>query len=209
MEEPDAVAVPDGPGGVEAVVASPGTGVDVATAAEEAEEALRELRELLKLNLRNIEQLSRGPAEILPHLLLGSCDDARNLQVLKQRGVTHVLNCASASVKTGAGFYAPEGIAYSEFVSEDTQEYNIMNHYAVLSELADATCKAGGVLFCHCEAGVNRSGTLCLAYHAVNSRMPLVESARHCKKRRGRICTNVGFQTQLFDFARSRGLKLR
>merc|ERR1711879_744762 len=116
---------------------------------------------------------------------LGSCDDARNVEVLKKRGVTHVLNCASASVKTGAEFYAPVGIAYSEFVSEDTQEYNIMTHYSLMADLADATAKAGGCLFAHCEAGVNRSGTLCLAYHAVTSGMPLVESARYCKSQRG------------------------
>merc|ERR1719343_1119765 len=75
-----------------------------------AEEALRELKELLKLNFRNLEQLSKGPAEILPNLLLGSCDDAKHVEVLKQRGVTHVLNCASATVHTGKEFYAPHGI---------------------------------------------------------------------------------------------------
>lgn len=171
--------------------------------------ALDELRRLLRLNLSHIEPLSKGPAEILPHLLLGSCDDAKNLEALERLKVTHVLNCAGSSVRTGPSFYVALDIEYCEFVAQDTQGYNIMQHYGQLASLADAAEKAKGRLFVHCEAGVNRSGTLCIAYHMVHSGMPLVPSARHCKSRRGRICTNVGFQQQLFDFARERGLPLR
>mmetsp|Transcript_88672 Transcript_88672/g.228690 ORF Transcript_88672/g.228690 Transcript_88672/m.228690 type:complete len:197 (+) Transcript_88672:49-639(+) len=182
-----------------------------ASASDEAESqlALKELQALLKLNLAFIEPLSRGPAEILPHLLLGSCDDARNQEALRRLGVTHVLNCASKNVITGAKFYEPFGIAYSEFVSEDSQAYNIMQHYETLANLAEEVAAAKGRLFVHCEAGVNRSGTLCLAYHAVTSGTPLLQSAQHCKATRGRICTNSAFQLQLFSFARERGLPLR
>ncbi|CAE8621729.1 unnamed protein product, partial [Polarella glacialis] len=101
------------------------------------EQALAELKELLKLNFAHIESLSKRPAEILPHLLLGSKDDATDLKVLGELGVTHVLNCASGTVRTGAGLYAPMGIAYSEFVAEDCQGYNIMQHYDLLVSLAD------------------------------------------------------------------------
>eukprot|EP00411_Alexandrium_monilatum_P112984 CAMPEP_0175684808 /NCGR_PEP_ID=MMETSP0097-20121207/27028_1 /TAXON_ID=311494 /ORGANISM="Alexandrium monilatum, Strain CCMP3105" /LENGTH=309 /DNA_ID=CAMNT_0016991749 /DNA_START=14 /DNA_END=940 /DNA_ORIENTATION=+ len=148
---------------------------------EEAEHALSEFQAHLRLNLARIEPLSRGPAEILPHLLLGSCDDAFNIQVLVDLGVTHVLNCASGSVKTGAGYYEPYGIQYSEFLSEDVQGYDIMQHYPMLAALADDVLNSGGRLFIHCEAGVNRSGTLCLAYHAATTGMPLLMSARQCK----------------------------
>eukprot|EP00440_Ansanella_granifera_P018160 gb/GFBE01019723.1/.p1 GENE.gb/GFBE01019723.1/~~gb/GFBE01019723.1/.p1 ORF type:complete len:193 (+),score=43.31 gb/GFBE01019723.1/:1-579(+) len=172
------------------------------------EKALAELKSHLKLNISYIEPLSRGPAAILPHLLLGSCDDARDLKTLKSLGVTHVLNCASGSVRTGADFYSPIGIEYSEFVARDEQGYDIMQHFELLATLAGAAAANKGRLFVHCEAGVNRSGTLCLAYHVANSGMTLLDSARHCKERRGRICTNAAFQMQLFEFARRRGLPL-
>merc|ERR1712039_904356 len=171
----------------------------------DAEAALQELQALLKLNLAYIEPL-KPCAEILPHLILGSCDDARNREVLKRLGVTHVLNCASANVITGAEFYKPFGIEYTEFAAEDTQGFNIMEHYELLASLADAAQAAGGKLFTHCEAGVNRSGTLCVAYHVAHTKMPLLSSARHCKEQRGRICTNTAFQKQLWEFARSKGL---
>lgn len=165
-------------------------------------------RRLLDLDVRNIEPLSRQPAEILPHLLLGSCDFAQNVELLRHLGVTHVLNCAAASVRTGPGLYEPLGIGYTEFVSEDAQGYNIMQHYDQLATLADEAAAAKGRLFVHCEAGVNRSGSLCVAYHTVTSGMPLLDSARHCKARRGRICTNKSFQRQVWKFVEARGLPL-
>merc|ERR1712046_230705 len=95
---------------------------------------------------------------------------------------------------------SPLGIDYNEFVSQDCQEYDMLQHYDTLASLADAAAAAGGRLFAHCEAGVNRSGTLCLAYHIKRTGIPMLESAKTCKERRGRICTNQAFQLQLTKF---------
>eukprot|EP00928_Gymnodinium_smaydae_P050378 TRINITY_DN33938_c0_g1_i1.p1 TRINITY_DN33938_c0_g1~~TRINITY_DN33938_c0_g1_i1.p1 ORF type:complete len:200 (-),score=58.95 TRINITY_DN33938_c0_g1_i1:224-823(-) len=197
--------------------AQPGAAADAPLAAmasaplsDDERAALEELQELLKLDFKKgIEQLSDGPAELLPHLLLGSGDDARRPRELLARGVTHVLNCAGAAVKTGADFYQPYGIEYNEFKSEDTQGYNIIQHYEQAASLADAVAAKGGRLFVHCEAGVNRSGSLLLAYYCLSTGTPLLASARHCKAQRGRICTNKGFQLQVFEFVRSRGSLLQ
>ena len=50
----------------------------------------QDLQSLLRLNLAHIEPTSTGPAELLPHLFLGSRDDAVNVKVLKSLGITHV-----------------------------------------------------------------------------------------------------------------------
>ncbi|CAK9004042.1 unnamed protein product [Durusdinium trenchii] len=133
---------------------------------------LKDFQSLLRLNLSYIEPLSTVPAELLPHLFLGSRDDAVNAKVLQSLGITHV------------------------------------QHYDLLANLANAVAEKKGRLFVHCEAGVNRSGSLCLAYHAATSGMTLLESAQHCKARRGRICTNPAFQLQVFGFARKHQLPL-
>eukprot|EP00429_Kryptoperidinium_foliaceum_P018381 CAMPEP_0176049970 /NCGR_PEP_ID=MMETSP0120_2-20121206/24834_1 /TAXON_ID=160619 /ORGANISM="Kryptoperidinium foliaceum, Strain CCMP 1326" /LENGTH=215 /DNA_ID=CAMNT_0017383401 /DNA_START=1 /DNA_END=648 /DNA_ORIENTATION=+ len=190
--------------------------VDAAKSADEqdriasARQALAELQALLS-NRGMIEPTRPGPAEILPHLLLGGEVDAKNVEALLRLGVTHVLNVAGGEVKTGPEAYEQRGIRYTEFVSEDTQAYDIMQHYDEVAQLADevAASNPPGRLLVHCFAGVNRSGTLCLAYHLVRSGMPLLQSAKHCKAARGRICTNVGFQLQLFRFALERSLPLR
>eukprot|EP00434_Breviolum_minutum_P012027 symbB.v1.2.010604.t1/scaffold686.1/size316167/23 len=97
-------------------------------------------------------------------------------------------------------------MGYSEFVAQDEQGYNIMKHYDLLADLASAVAEKKGRLFIHCEAGVNRSGALCLAYHLATSGMGLLGSAKHRKVSRGRICTNPAFQMQVFGFARQRKL---
>mmetsp|Transcript_106521 Transcript_106521/g.299310 ORF Transcript_106521/g.299310 Transcript_106521/m.299310 type:complete len:196 (+) Transcript_106521:134-721(+) len=176
---------------------------------EDARLALASLQQLLRLNFSNIEPLSRGPAELLPHVCLGSADQARDLRVMRSLGITHVLNCAAWSVHTGASFYEPLGIEYDEFQAEDTQGYNIFQHYSRMATIADAAAKAKGRLLVHCEAGVNRSGTLCLAYYAMHTGTPLVASAEYCKAQRGRICTNPAFQLQLVEFAQNHQLQLR
>lgn len=177
---------------------------------QDAYNALRELQELLRNKGLQVLPTRPGPAAIMPQLLLGGISDAHKVEELKSLGVTHVLNLAGGEVMTGPEVYEDLGIAYSEIVCKDTQDYDIMQHFEEVAELADAAAVATppGRLFVHCYAGVNRSGTLCIAYHAVRTGTPLLQSARYCKERRGRICTNAGFQLQLFDFACKRQLAL-
>jgi len=51
----------------------------------------------------------------------------------------------------------------------------------LLADLASTVAEKKGKLFVHCEAGVNRSGALCLAYHLSSSQVGLVDSAKHCQ----------------------------
>jgi protein-tyrosine phosphatase len=147
--------------------------------------------------------------QILPHLLLGNAEDANNLQELKRRGVTHVINLASCEVKTGADFYGPS-ITYTEWPCEDAEHYDIMQHYDEFAKIADdvASGDTKGLLLVHCAGGINRSGTLRIAYYAMYMGLPFIQCTKTCKKLRGRICTNPEFQKQLFRFALQRQLPL-
>ena len=68
---------------------------------------VKDIQSLLRLNLSYIEPTSSGPAEILPHLFLGSRDDAVNVKVLKSLGITHV---SLAPTVYGFGFWDVLGI---------------------------------------------------------------------------------------------------
>merc|ERR1712129_42508 len=144
-----------------------------------------ELQETLKNKAGQPIQPTRpGPAEILPHLYLGGINEARDIEALQQLCVTHVLNLAGGEVNIGQQLYEEAGLAYTEIVCHDTQEYDILQHYDKMAELADVAAAATpqGKLFVHCFAGVNRSGTLCIAYHMVTTCTPLLPSAKHCKE---------------------------
>ena len=94
-----------------------------------------------------------GPfTEILGHVLLGNGQDARNLQELQRLKVTHVTNLAPMQVETGAKFYDGK-VKYTEIPCEDSDEYDIMQHYDVFARLADAVASSDppGRLLVHCR----------------------------------------------------------
>lgn len=116
-----------------------------------------ELQDLLKLGLHvhskvQVSMSSPNPAEILPRVLLGSGEHAKDLPLLKEFGVTHVLNCAATDVKTGESFYAP-CMEYAEFDAKACQGYNFVPLHYLMTQMADRANQAGGKLFVHCYAG--------------------------------------------------------
>jgi predicted protein tyrosine phosphatase len=131
--------------------------------------------------------------QILSRVLLGDAEDARNIKELKRRGVTHVMNLASDQVETGNEFYNGAVITYTRWACEDSLEYDIMRHYDDFAQIADdvASCDTPGLLLVHCAGGINRSGTLCIAYYAVRTGLPLIQCTKACKQLRDRICTNA------------------
>ena len=63
-------------------------------------------------------------------------------------------------------------------------------------------------VFVHCEAGINRSGTIVAAAMMEFAGIPLFEAARLLKRQRGIIMTNATFQEQLVEFSESLDKKL-
>ena len=86
---------------------------------------VKDIQSLLRLNLSYIEPTSSGPAEILPHLFLGSRDDAVNVKVLKSLGITHV---SLAPTVYGFGFWDVLGIF--ETHHEDARWWDDVNMFS-------------------------------------------------------------------------------
>uniref|UniRef100_A0A8D2ISM1 protein-tyrosine-phosphatase n=1 Tax=Varanus komodoensis TaxID=61221 RepID=A0A8D2ISM1_VARKO len=64
----------------------------------------------------------------------------------------------------------------------------------------DAVKSSGGRVLLHCQAGVSRSATICLAYLIQSRRVRLEEAFDFVKQRRGVISPNFGFMGQLLQF---------
>lgn len=142
-----------------------------------------------------------GPTLLMPHLILGSAQDATNLDLLREMQVTHVLNCAAKQVATGDDFYVEDDIVYEEFPAEDRPGYELFGHFGAMEEFVEEARSSGGRVLVHCYRGVNRSGALCIAYHMLHTPSSLLDSAFFCKQQRQRICTNPSFQLQLLELA--------
>ena len=64
---------------------------------------------VLKLSavLDNCYGFPQGITQLFDFLFLGGEDEAKNKQMLKKKGITHVINCASSYINTGHNFYGP------------------------------------------------------------------------------------------------------
>lgn len=65
---------------------------------------------------------------------------------------------------------------------------------------ADSIKNAGGRVFVHCQAGISRSATICLAYLMRTNRVKLDEAFEFVKQRRSIISPNFSFMGQLLQF---------
>ncbi len=169
---------------------------------------------LCKIQEIILQQRTRAtstPTRILDHLFLGNGRDAANYHYLSQLGITHVLNCAgrrrrgkqrpvSSPYPPGSGI-----VAYDQLEADDSEDYDVMQHYTRARAFIDRARRSGGKCLVHCVMGINRSVTLCTAYLMEKQRFRLLEAVRTMRQIRGIILTNRGFQKQLINFARKRG----
>lgn len=65
---------------------------------------------------------------------------------------------------------------------------------------ADSVRNKGGRVFVHCQAGISRSATICLAYLMRTNRVKLDEAFEFVKQRRSIISPNFSFMGQLLQF---------
>lgn len=132
--------------------------------------------------------------EILPHLFLGSCSHASDLQGLQACGITAVLNVSSCPNPFEGLF------RYKCIPVEDSQVVEISAWFQEAIGFIDSVKSSGGRVLVHCQAGVSRSATICLAYLIQSRRVRLEEAFDFVKQRRGVISPNFSFMGQLLQF---------
>jgi protein-tyrosine phosphatase len=90
--------------------------------------------------------------------------------------------------------------AFSQFLEEARRANRVVRKLA--SRLRNSTSSfITGQVFVHCQAGVNRSATLCVAYLMLLQQVSLVQAVEHCARLRPCILRNEGFIEQLVVFA--------
>uniref|UniRef100_A0A8D1VIF5 Dual specificity protein phosphatase n=1 Tax=Sus scrofa TaxID=9823 RepID=A0A8D1VIF5_PIG len=136
-----------------------------------------------------------GPVEILPYLFLGSCSHSSDLQGLQACGITAVLNVSASCPNHFEGL-----LRYKSIPVEDNQMVEISAWFQEAIGFIDSVKNSGGRVLVHCQAGISRSATICLAYLIQNRRVRLDEAFDFVKQRRGVISPNFSFMGQLLQF---------
>ncbi|XP_039557556.1 dual specificity protein phosphatase 1 isoform X1 [Passer montanus] len=136
-----------------------------------------------------------GPVEILPFLYLGSAYHASRKDMLDALGITALINVSANCPNHFEGHYQ-----YKSIPVEDNHKADISSWFNEAIDFIDSVKNEGGRVFVHCQAGISRSATICLAYLMRTNRVKLDEAFEFVKQRRSIISPNFSFMGQLLQF---------
>ncbi|KAM9326231.1 dual specificity protein phosphatase 5 [Gastrophryne carolinensis] len=136
-----------------------------------------------------------SPAEILPFLYLGSAHHASEGEYLANLHITALLNVSRKSTECIKDQYD-----YKWIPVEDNHTTDISSHFQEAIDFIDTVRHSGGRVLVHCEAGISRSPTICMAYLMKTKRFRLEEAFEYIKQRRSLISPNFSFMGQLLHY---------
>lgn len=134
-------------------------------------------------------------SKVAEHIYLGGDAVARDREILKQNGITHILNCV--------GFVCPEyfkaDFVYRTLWLQDSPSEDITSIlYDVFDYFEDVREQRGRV-FVHCCQGVSRSTSLVIAYLMWREGQSFDDAFQYVKAARGIADPNMGFACQLLQ----------
>ena len=150
------------------------------------------------------------PAQLLDWLYLGDLREAMNFELLRERGITAVLNLIgwwelTALLPENTDLhraFSSHGVRYKEVDSEDRLFFDLVGlSWQACEEFLQECKHSGRKVLVHCYAGHNRSACMCVCWLLVHQGMTLLEALDWVQSRRGTIVSNHGFRLQLVRLA--------
>ena len=123
-------------------------------------------------------------------LFVASQDVANDAELIKQHGITHVLNVAGAPSRKLLDLH------YLDVHILDLPEEPLSCHFVKCFDFIDEALKIGRVLV-HCNAGISRSVSIVVAFLMCRRQKSLCEGISQVKAARPRAQPNAGFLKQL------------
>ncbi|KAJ4822129.1 hypothetical protein Tsubulata_027664, partial [Turnera subulata] len=134
-------------------------------------------------------------SKVAEHIYLGGDAVARDRDILKQNGITHVLNCV--------GFVCPEyfkaDFVYRTLWLQDSPSEDITSILYDVFDYFEDVREQGGRVFVHCCQGVSRSTSLVIAYLMWREGQSFDDAFQYVKAARGIADPNMGFACQLLQ----------
>lgn len=139
--------------------------------------------------------LLSGLGQITEHLFLSSGRAANNIVLVSNSRITCIINVTQDVVNT----HIP-AVEYVRVPVADSPRSRLSEYFDLIADRIDEEGAKSGRALVHCNAGVSRSATLCLAYLMKYRNMTLLEAHRLVKARRPIVRPNNGFWKQLIDY---------
>ncbi|CAK8540988.1 unnamed protein product [Lathyrus sativus] len=134
-------------------------------------------------------------SKVAEHVYLGGDAVAKDRDILKRNGITHVLNCV--------GFVCPEyfkaDFVYRTLWLQDSPSEDITSILYDVFDYFEDVRENNGRVFVHCCQGVSRSTSLVIAYLMWREGQSFDDAFQFVKAARGIADPNMGFACQLLQ----------
>ncbi|RZC61584.1 hypothetical protein C5167_023345 [Papaver somniferum] len=134
-------------------------------------------------------------SRITDHIYLGSEAVAKNREILRKNGITHVLNCV--------GFVCPEyfkeDLVYKTLWLQDNPSEDITSILYDVFDYFEEVREQNGRVLVHCCQGISRSTSLAIAYLMWRDGQSFENAFQLVKAARGVVNPNMGFACQLLQ----------
>merc|ERR1712004_733549 len=124
------------------------------------------------------------------NIFLGSEENALDINFINSEKITTVLSVQSWEIQKKIS-----GIKYEFVQANDNSEMNLKSKFEFICDFLKK--HENERVLVHCQAGISRSATACLAYLMKEKNMSLDSSFVELKKRREIVCPNFSFLGQL------------
>jgi hypothetical protein len=122
---------------------------------------------------------------------------------VQNNGITHVINCAFDQ-DSPVWFRTRYPHRYVSLNAVDMPTANILDWYAAFEETMHRFLREGnGTVFVHCQAGMNRSASLALAYVCKNFDLDIDSTLYATRSQRPIMYQNTVFMDQVHTFIRN------
>ncbi|CAH2321682.1 dual specificity phosphatase 13-like [Pelobates cultripes] len=124
---------------------------------------------------------------------------ARDKSVLRELGITHILNAASGKyrINTGPEFYKDLHIDYYGVEADDDANFDLSVYFHPAAQFIRTGLQSNkGKVLVHCAMGISRAASIVLAFLMISEGLTLVDALRTVGEHRD-IFPNHGFLEQL------------
>jgi len=151
---------------------------------------------LMTGSFKNQQAYKTVCSKITDFLYVGGVDVAKDIEIMKSCGITHVINMCGCSAPN----YFATQFAYLRLPIRDHTSVDISTLLFSLISFIEQVRRDGGVVLVHCVKGISRSTTVSIAYLMWSRRWTLNDAFRYVKTCRPIINPNSGFFFQLNDW---------
>eukprot|EP00754_Rhynchopus_humris_P036481 Rhum_TRINITY_DN18605_c0_g1::Rhum_TRINITY_DN18605_c0_g1_i1::g.167855::m.167855/K14165/K14165; atypical dual specificity phosphatase len=137
--------------------------------------------------------VSANCSQVTPYIYLGNMLCASNVELLRSKGITHVLTLTKRVLPCEVTLH----LDCKQIVIEDTPRTRIRDVWEECFEHIRHAKETGGAILVHCRAGVSRGSCCCMAYLMQYHDKTLREAYSHVKQCRPIVHPNKGFMKQL------------